>query len=110
METADVLHEVPVLATRFSSWSHPQTIQLYEYSKQSCDRSLKEVAEHEVVSHNGEYAACGGLYASYIYPAGDFERLKVVADFYSAWAFIDDLVDNTTDIPYIRGLFNDLQA
>ncbi|KAH8898889.1 hypothetical protein GQ53DRAFT_817117 [Thozetella sp. PMI_491] len=110
MEPADVLHEVPVLVTQFPSFSHPQTAQLYQYAKQSCGRWLKEVAEHEIVSRNGEFAACGGLYASWVYPAGDLERLQVVADFYSAWVFIDDLIDNTTDMSHIGNLLDDLLA
>jgi hypothetical protein len=31
MERADVLHDVPVLVSQFSSWSHPQPAQLYQY-------------------------------------------------------------------------------
>lgn len=98
MADADVLREVPVLSSRFSSWKHPQTAQLYQYSKESCDRSLKEVTKDEIVSHNGEFPACGGLYSSWVYPGGDLDKLKVVADFYSAWVFIDDLIDNSTDM------------
>lgn len=98
MAVTDVLREVPVLSSRFSSWKHPQTAQLYQYSKESCTHSLTYVTKDEIVSHNGEFAACGGLYSSWVYPGGDLDRLKVVADFYSAWVFIDDLIDNSTDM------------
>ncbi|KAL6406083.1 uncharacterized protein AUP68_10645 [Ilyonectria robusta] len=110
MEHADVSYAVPVLATRFSSSSHPETARLFAYSKESCDRSLKELSEPDPVSHNGAFAACGGLYASWVYPGGNMERLKIVADFYSAWVFIDDLIDNTTDMSYVSDLLDTLQA
>ena len=110
MESADVLHDVPVLASRFSSWKHPQTAQLYQYSKDSCDYSLKAVSQHEVVSHNGEFPACGGLYSSWVYPGGDLEKLKVVADFYSAWVFIDDLIDNSTDMSQVSDLIDSVRV
>ena len=106
----DAKFEVPVLISRFPGWSHPQTKQLYGYSKQSCDRSLKEVSEKDIVSHNGMFPACGGLYSSWVYPAGDFELIKVVADFYSAWVFIDDLIDNTTDMSYVSDLLNNTRG
>ena len=107
IDNADVLRDVPVITSRFAGRKHPQTSAVYKYSKESCQRSLKAVSEHEVVSVNGEFAACGGLYCSWVYPGGDFERIKVVADFYSAWVFIDDLIDNPTDMAHIASLIDD---
>ncbi|KAH6885702.1 isoprenoid synthase domain-containing protein [Thelonectria olida] len=103
-------YTVPVLASRFDSWSHPRTKEIFAYSKKSCDKSLREVSENEIVSHNGAFAACGGLYSSWVYPGGNTDRVKVIADFYSAWVFIDDLIDNTTDMAEIRRLLDTLQA
>ncbi|RSL44540.1 hypothetical protein CEP54_014646 [Fusarium duplospermum] len=110
MPSAYALPQVPELVTRFRSWKHPQAAHIFQYSKLSCARSLKEVSEHEVVSRNGEFAACGGLYASWVYPGGNVERLKLVADFYSAWVFLDDLIDNTTDMKYTHDLLDDIRA
>ncbi|KAI5458196.1 hypothetical protein BGZ63DRAFT_392863 [Mariannaea sp. PMI_226] len=101
-------YTVPLLVSRFSSRCHPDVQEIYGHSKQSCDQYLKEVAEKEVVSHNGAFAACGGFYCSWVYPDGDKEKVKIVSDFYSAWVFIDDLIDNSTDmscvIDHLEGL------
>ncbi|EXK26432.1 hypothetical protein FOXG_17419 [Fusarium oxysporum f. sp. lycopersici 4287] len=110
MASSDDQCEVPELLTRFTSWKHPQTAHIFQYSRLSCDRSLKEVSQNEVISRNGEFAACGGLYGSWVYPGGDAERIKVVADFYSAWVFLDDLIDNSIDMKYTCDVLDDIKA
>ncbi|KAF4336776.1 Terpenoid synthase [Fusarium beomiforme] len=110
MASSDDQCEVPELLTRFTSRKHPQTAHIFQYSKLSCERSLKEVSKNEVISRNGEFAACGGLYASWVYPGGDAERIKVVADFYSAWVFLDDLIDNSIDMKYTCDVLDDIKA
>jgi hypothetical protein len=110
MEYANVFYAVPVIVSKFEGWSHPDTAKLYAYSEESCDHSLREVSENEVVSHNGSFAACGGLYCGWIYPSGNMDRIKIVADFYSAWAFVDDLIDNSTDMTYVSDLLETVKA
>ncbi|CAM1502200.1 Fc.00g041840.m01.CDS01 [Cosmosporella sp. VM-42] len=110
MAHSSTIVDVPVLVSRFPAWCHPQTKNLYGYSKQSCDRSLKSVSEKEVVSHNGMFAACGGLYSAWVYPGGEFEQIKIIADFYSAWVFIDDLIDNTTDMKVVSDLLENTRG
>ncbi|KAF9763585.1 hypothetical protein IL306_003060 [Fusarium sp. DS 682] len=110
MASSDHQCEVPELLTRFTSWKHPQTAHIFQYSKLSCQRSLKAVSENEVVSRNGEFAACGGLYTSWVYPGGEAERIKLVADFYSAWVFLDDLIDNSIDMKYTCDVLAGIKA
>ncbi|PHH88594.1 hypothetical protein CDD83_7336 [Cordyceps sp. RAO-2017] len=105
----DTAYAAPVVASRFAHKIHPAHDALYEYSKRSCARSLDELAAGEEVSHNGAFAACGGSYVACVYPDGELERLKVVADCYSAWVFIDDLIDNTTDMAYVSDMVTSLR-
>ncbi|KAM4062736.1 hypothetical protein HRG_007555 [Hirsutella rhossiliensis] len=109
-ELADIEYTAPVLPTQFSSRRHFAYVQLFEYSEKSCARWLYKLAATQEVSRRGAFAACGGSYVAHIYPDGDLERLKIVADMFSAGVFIDDLIDNTTDTAIVSDLVSKYRA
>lgn len=111
IERTEVKYTAPVLVTQFSSrMRHPAYVQLCEYSKQSCAGSLISVAAAEAVSRHIACTACGGCYAAHIYPDGDFERLKIVADNFSARVLVDNLMDSATDILCVSDMVNKYRA
>ncbi|KAF3927189.1 hypothetical protein ABW20_dc0103900 [Dactylellina cionopaga] len=100
----------PSLTSRFPSQPHSNCDELFEYSKSTCARSLDQYTASESVSHHAEQAACGGLYTGWVYPDGKIERLELIADSFSAGVFVDDLIDNATDMSYISDLISKAKA
>lgn len=95
-------YRAPILHSRLTSHQrHPAHAEIYAYCKAFCDDVLHPIGRTKYDTVRGTYPDTGAAYCSAIYPLGQTELVKQMACFYSLWAFIDDLVDASTDVDHI---------
>jgi hypothetical protein len=100
--TTEADYMVPEVTTRFPGPLHPGLDEITRDTQRFYDRFVRAtlVSDHEDLV--GSYVDCGGTYVSYIYPTGLPEPMKLVARMYGPWALVDDVIDNSESLPFIR--------
>jgi hypothetical protein len=100
--TTEADYMVPEVTTRFPSPLHPDLDEITRDTQQFYDRYVRATLASDHDAHVGSYVDCGGTYVSYIYPTGLPEPMKLVARMYGPWALVDDVIDNSESLPFIR--------
>nr|WNN28534.1 phomactatriene synthase [Phoma sp.] len=90
----------PRLASLFACNRHEKFRECVAYADESYAESLEPVAIIEESTPHSRLAKLGSCTAV-LYPQGDFDRLPATIDGYMAFLFLDDLIDNSTDMSYI---------
>jgi hypothetical protein len=99
----------PPLSSLFACNKHPKFRECVAYANASYAESLEPVAIVEDSTAHSQLPMLGSCTAV-LYPQGDFDRLPVTIDGYMAFLFLDDLIDNSTDMTYISGIVERFMA
>ncbi|KAF2651561.1 hypothetical protein K491DRAFT_719753 [Lophiostoma macrostomum CBS 122681] len=90
----------PPLSSLCACNKHEKFRECVAYANASYAESLEPIAMVESSTPHSQLPMLG-LCTAFLYPRGDFERLPVTIDGYMAFLFLDDLIDNSTDMRYI---------
>ncbi|KAH7356173.1 hypothetical protein BKA66DRAFT_445987 [Pyrenochaeta sp. MPI-SDFR-AT-0127] len=99
----------PPLTSLFSCNKHEKFRECVAYANASYVESLEPVAIIESSTPHSQLPMLGSCTAV-LYPRGDFDRLLVTIDGYMAFLFLDDLIDNSTDMTYISEIVDRFMA
>ncbi|PHH60552.1 hypothetical protein CDD81_1557 [Ophiocordyceps australis] len=100
----------PVVQSRFPCHIHPARDELEKLTQQTYAQSLEHLTKKEAVTKQAFYVACASKFCAYTFPDGDFERLKAISNYFMAGTFVDDLVDNSTDLEYVSEMICNYRA
>ncbi|PHH82190.1 hypothetical protein CDD82_6748 [Ophiocordyceps australis] len=106
----DDICTAPVIKSRFPSRIHPALDELHKRTQKMYAHSLEPLVKNKPVTKHGAYVACGGTMAAYIYPDAELQRLKALSDSFVAGVFIDDMMDNSTDLEYVEEVIENYRA
>jgi hypothetical protein len=100
--TTEADYMVREVTTRFPGRLHADVAEITRDTQRFYDRFVRDafVSEHDGAV--GSYVHCGATYVSYIYPTGLPEPMKLVARMYGPWVLVDDVIDNSESLPFIR--------
>lgn len=90
----------PPLTSLFACNKHPNFQDCVRYADASYARDLEAVAIGEKSTPHSRLAQLGSCTAV-LYPHGDADRLPAAIDGYMAFLFLDDLIDDSTDLGYV---------
>ena len=93
----------PPLTSLFPCNTHPNLQECVAYADASYVRDLEPVARKEKSTPHSRLAKLGSCTAV-LYPQGDSDRLPATIDGYMAFLFLDDLIDDSTDLGYVAGI------
>lgn len=99
----------PKLTSLFACNRHDKFRECVAYADASYAESLEPVAIIEDSTAHSRLAKLGSCTAV-LYPNGEYERLPATIDGYMAFLFLDDLIDNSTDMTYIEEVINKFMA
>lgn len=99
----------PPLTSLFACHKHEKFRECVAYANGSYAESLEPVATIESSTPHSQLPMLGSCTAV-LYPQGDFDRLPVTIDGYMAFLFLDDLIDNSTDMTYISEIVDRFMA
>jgi len=100
----DATYHIPTLTSAFPSQRHPAYMAIRSHNTRFVEDVLNPIARTKYDHARGDYTLTGADYACWIYPSGRVDRLKAFSNMSSAWAFIDDLADDSLDADYIDAI------
>lgn len=95
--------KAPSVTSLYACNRHPELKRCIAHANESYAKHLEPVTAKERCTPNSKYAKLGAGTA-FLYPNGDWDRLPVTIDGYMAFLFLDDLIDDSTDIDYVKDI------